>query len=69
MAVQDRLRLHPLVVHSRLITDNTGAYRHSTAVKQAVGELGATRKFIKPHCLWQNGKVCEDLAPRCTGSV
>src|SRR5215213_10117688 len=41
----------------RLITDNARAYRHSTAAKQAVGQLGAQHKFIKPHCPWQNGKV------------
>ena len=41
----------------RLITDNALAYRHSTAVKQAVAQLGAQHKFIKPHCPWQNGKV------------
>jgi transposase InsO family protein len=41
----------------RLITDNAWAYRHSTAVQPAVAQLGATHKFIKPHCPWQNGKV------------
>ena len=41
----------------RLITDNAWAYRHSNAVKQAVAQLGAKQKFIKPHCPWQNGKV------------
>ena len=41
----------------RLITDNALAYRHATAVKQAVAQLGAQHKFIKPHCPWQNGKV------------
>jgi transposase InsO family protein len=41
----------------RLITDNALAYRHSTAVNQAVAQLGAKHKFIKPHCPWQNGKV------------
>jgi transposase InsO family protein len=41
----------------RLITDNALAYRNSTAVKQAVAQLGAKHKFIKPHCPWQNGKV------------
>jgi Integrase core domain len=33
----------------RLINDNALAYRHSTAVKQAVAQLGAQHKFIKPH--------------------
>jgi transposase InsO family protein len=41
----------------RLITDNAWAYRHSTAVKQAVAQLGAQHRFIRPHCPWQNGKV------------
>ncbi|WP_123305383.1 IS481 family transposase [Bogoriella caseilytica] len=41
----------------RVMTDNAFAYRHSNDVKQACAELGATQKFIKPHCPWQNGKV------------
>ena len=32
------------------------AYRHSTAVKQAVAQLGAKHKFIKPHCPWQKAR-------------
>jgi hypothetical protein len=40
----------------RLITDNAWAYRHSTAVKQAVAQLGAKHKFIKPHCPWQKAR-------------
>ena len=39
------------------MTDNAFAYRHSGAMKQACAGLGATQKFIKPHCPWQNGKV------------
>lgn len=41
----------------RVISDNAFAYRHSAAFKNAVAELGAKQKFIKPHCPWQNGKV------------
>ena len=53
----------------QLITDNAFAYRRSAAVRQAFAQLGARHRFIKPHCPWQNGKVCEDLAWRCTGPV
>ena len=48
---------HQIPRIERLITDNALAYRNSTAVKQAVAQLGAQHKFIKPHCPWQNGKV------------
>jgi transposase InsO family protein len=41
----------------RVITDNAWAYRHSTAFRQAVTEIGARQKFIRPHCPWTNGKV------------
>ncbi|CAQ00907.1 IS481-like element IS1121 family transposase [Clavibacter sepedonicus] len=41
----------------RVITDNAFAYRHSTVFKNAVQDLGARQKFIRPHCPWQNGKV------------
>jgi len=40
-----------------VITDNAFAYRHSTAFRQAVADLGARQKFIRPHCPWQNGKA------------
>lgn len=48
---------HQIPRIERLLTDNALAYRHSNAVKQAVAQLGAKHKFIKPHCPWQNGKV------------
>ncbi len=41
----------------RVMTDNAFAYRHSGDVKRVCAALGATQKFIKPHCPWQNGKV------------
>jgi transposase InsO family protein len=41
----------------RVITDNHFSYRRSADVAAAVAALGATQKFIRPHCPWQNGKV------------
>ncbi len=41
----------------RVMTDNAFAYRHGRDVHKALADLGATHKFIKPHCPWQNGKV------------
>lgn len=41
----------------RVMTDNHLSYRRSTKVADAIKTLGATHKFIKPHCPWQNGKV------------
>ncbi len=41
----------------RVITDNHFSYRRSSRVAQVIAELGATHKFIRPHCPWQNGKV------------
>ena len=41
----------------RVMTDNAFAYRHSNDMRAACTALGATQKFIRPHCPWQNGKV------------
>lgn len=41
----------------RVLTDNAFAYRNSRLFAQAVAEIGARQKFIRPHCPWQNGKV------------
>jgi transposase InsO family protein len=41
----------------RVITDNALAYRNSTAFRQAVADLGAVQRFIKPRCPWTNGKA------------
>lgn len=41
----------------RVMTDNAFAYRYSTDLKRVCADLGATQKFIRPHCPWQNGKV------------
>ena len=48
---------HGITQIERVITDNHFSYRRSTDVKNAMTVLGATHKFIKPHCPWQNGKV------------
>ena len=48
---------HGITHIDRVITDNAFAYRHSTAFRAAVADLGATQKFIRPHCPWTNGKV------------
>lgn len=41
----------------RIITDNALAYRNSAAFRQAVADLGAVQRFIKPRCPWTNGKA------------
>jgi transposase InsO family protein len=41
----------------RVITDNHFSYRRSNRVAQVIEDLGASHKFIRPHCPWQNGKV------------
>ncbi len=48
---------HGITRIERVITDNHFSYRRSTDVKNAMTALGASHKFIKPHCPWQNGKV------------
>jgi transposase InsO family protein len=39
----------------RLMTDNARAYRWS--LRDTCLKNGIRQKFIRPHCLWQNGKV------------
>lgn len=58
---------HGITHIERLMTDNAWAYKHS--LKGVCADLGIRQIFIKPHCPWQNGKVCEDLPRRCTGPV
>ena len=41
----------------RVITDNHLSYQRSADFASALARLGATHKFIRPHCPWQNGKV------------
>jgi transposase InsO family protein len=48
---------HGITRIERVMTDNAFAYRHSADMKRVCAALGATQKFIKPHCPWQNGKA------------
>jgi transposase InsO family protein len=59
---------HGITRIERIMTDNAWAHRWS--LREVVARLGARQVFIKPHCPWQNGKVCEDWAvvPRRLGS-
>ena len=41
----------------RVTSDSAFAYRRSLVFREAVEQLGATEKFIKPHCPWQNGRI------------
>jgi transposase InsO family protein len=47
---------HGITSIERVITDNHFSYRKGNDVKSFTA-LGATHKFIRPHCPWQNGKV------------
>jgi len=40
-----------------VMTDNAKNYTRSQAFQDALSELGAAHRLIKPHCPWQNGKV------------
>ncbi|NLA37035.1 MAG: IS481 family transposase [Actinobacteria bacterium] len=53
----DYFAAHGLSTIERVITDNHLSYRRSVAVAAVIAGLGATHKFIRPHCPWQNGKV------------
>lgn len=46
-----------LTTIERVITDNHLSYRRSSDVAAVIAALGASHKFIRPHCPWQNGKV------------
>jgi len=48
---------HGIPQIERVISDNAFAYRRSFAFRDAVAQLGAEQRFIKPHCPWTNGKV------------
>ena len=43
----------------RLMTDNAWSYRHSNQLRELLEQHAIKHKFIRPHCPWQNGKVCE----------
>jgi transposase InsO family protein len=58
---------HGITRIERVMTDNAWAYQHS--IKGVCAQLGARQKFIKPHCPWQNGKVCEESVWCCTGPI
>lgn len=45
------------VTIERVMTDNHWSYKKSHSVADVIADLGATHKFIRPHCPWQNGKV------------
>lgn len=45
------------VAVERVLTDNAFAYRHSTAFRAAVSDLGARQVFTRPHRPQTNGKV------------
>jgi transposase InsO family protein len=48
---------HGITAIERVMTDNHFSYKNSTLMADAIAELGAKHKFIRPHCPWQNGKV------------
>jgi transposase InsO family protein len=53
----DYFAAHGLATIERVITDNHFSYRRSADVAAVIAAMGATHKFIRPHCPWQNGKV------------
>jgi transposase InsO family protein len=56
------------VTVQRVLTDNGGCYR-SFLWRDTCAELGITHKRTRPYRPQTNGKICEDLAWRCTGPV
>jgi protein-tyrosine-phosphatase len=48
---------HGISTIERVLTDNHFSYRRSHQVKAAIAALGATQKFIRPHCPRQNGCI------------
>ena len=41
----------------RVMTDNHWSYKNTARLAELIDGIGATHKFIRPHCPWQNGKV------------
>jgi transposase InsO family protein len=41
----------------RVMTDNHWSYRKTVRLAELIDAIGASHKFIRPHCPWQNGKV------------
>jgi transposase InsO family protein len=52
----------------RVLSDNGGAYKFYLW-RDTCEELGITPKRTRPYRPQTNGKICEDLARRCTGPV
>ena len=52
----------------RVLSDNGAAYR-SYVWRDACADLDITPKRTRPYRPQTNGKICEDLARRCTGPV
>ena len=59
----DYFAAHGITRIERLTTDNAWAYLWSLREICAAHQI--KQKFIRPHCPWQNGKVCEDCPWRC----
>lgn len=41
----------------RVMADNHSSYRKTVRLAELIDGIGASHKFIRPHCPWQNGKV------------
>ena len=41
----------------RVMTDNHWSHKNTAQLADLIAGIGATHKFIRPHCPWQNGKV------------
>ena len=50
------------------MTDNHWSYTRSASLAALLSDHEIKHRLIKPHCPWQNGKVCEDLVRCCIGS-
>ena len=46
----------------RVMTDNAFCYRLSHDFQAVMARLGARHVLIRPHCPWQNGKVCVSVS-------
>ena len=49
---------HGITRIERVMTDNALSYRRSGDFQATLAGLGARHILIRPHCPWQNGKVC-----------
>jgi transposase len=55
------------VTISTVMTDNAWNYTHSIAFRDLLETAGVEHILIKPHCPWQNGKVCEHVRGAAPG--